>query len=829
MSALVDIRTAGRLLPVATGAPVGGLEATGVAFGQIVRDTERGREQLLMTEAWDAYLDEVATATGTRLPNPMLDLEDYEERYSREARAAFPGTMERQAEAQLLVYEDLRELAAKAPDAFPVLTWQGVAERYALPEEARLKEERGDVARRTTTMGDVGLFAGDMLGTMTEPAQMLTLLAAAPIAAETTLLRAIAIEGGLSGAAEAGTQAIAARERAGLGLETDAGAAAESVLLATVGGGLFGGAFKGLAMGMERLLGRHAELRPAPGPKETTARGALEAELASRQALGPLALPEVEARAAMAEADRIVATEGRPPVEGEVAGADTRLSARLLAPEMRDTELFVPGGGDRIWLARAPGDADFTTVPALSGYADADLPVRIPRRLLRHIDNPAHAEQAASYGFGGGLEMVERVLSGWEAAYPSNNAGRLLLAQPTDEIRSAVAVVELQRVRANAEPDHWEVVGSFITLDQKLGVPLVRRPQLPADRLVPVPSFIERLRLIDERNRRAASMEVPSGDKEIGTGAHDVKPAIGPTLRRVLMDEDLPEGGIGPVAAQTFGAELERLLGYMRGTAREPAEPMTLAAFVRAQGGIRVNTGTGTRTVGADDLLSRVGRGRLLSLTNDRKGLTLEQLAEAATEAGYFPGRRSGSQEDFARGDYGTGPASIDEMVEALAEDLAEGGRRRYAEGDAPVVAERATLEGLRREFAELGIDPRGMSDDEIAMRLTAAAMGFDELARGRYAGLPRTAEDIDREAAEIHAAGGLDDPDEQAIARAIEDDLVAALGDDPDALVPVGWDIDPQTGEQVVRTVTVEQLMAEIEADRTFVAEFNLCAGRAA
>ncbi|WP_456085337.1 LPD3 domain-containing protein [Magnetospirillum molischianum] len=128
-----------------------------------------------------------------------------------------------------------------------------------------------------------------------------------------------------------------------------------------------------------------------------------------------------------------------------------------------------------------------------------------------------------------------------------------------------------------------------------------------------------------------------------------------------------------------------------------PKEPLRLLGWVRRQGGLREDGGE-VRAIGANGLL------------NDKTGISLDEAALRAWEAGFLPGAERPSVNDFLR---------------ALADD-ANNHVPVYREADLERVAYRDYLAETAAEFDRMGIDLTRMSDAEIKARIAAAETGGD-------------------------------------------------------------------------------------------------------
>ncbi len=131
-----------------------------------------------------------------------------------------------------------------------------------------------------------------------------------------------------------------------------------------------------------------------------------------------------------------------------------------------------------------------------------------------------------------------------------------------------------------------------------------------------------------------------------------------------------------------------------------------LNQFIIKKGGIN------PKTVGVANLLERLQSSGFRVLNN--KGMTLEQMKDAAQEEGFFP----------SKVDTFNTEVEFDEFVDAVETDAAT--KSWYSDFDAEAMAYREATE-LEERVAELGIDPRGLSDEELFDEITIAENSITE------------------------------------------------------------------------------------------------------
>ena len=131
-----------------------------------------------------------------------------------------------------------------------------------------------------------------------------------------------------------------------------------------------------------------------------------------------------------------------------------------------------------------------------------------------------------------------------------------------------------------------------------------------------------------------------------------------------------------------------------------------LTNFIIKKGGIR------PQSIGVDDLRDRLQTSGFRVLNN--KGLTLEQMKEAAQEEGFFP----------SKVDMFNTEVDSDEFVQAVETDSIT--KSWYSDFDNEAVAYREAVE-LEERVSELGIDPRGLSDEELFDEINIAENAITE------------------------------------------------------------------------------------------------------
>jgi len=200
-------------------------------------------------------------------------------------------------------------------------------------------------------------------------------------------------------------------------------------------------------------------------------------------------------------------------------------------------------------------------------------------------------------------------------------------------------------------------------------------------------------------------------------------------------------------------------------------KPETLIGFVQKNGRID------PESVGVADI-----KQRMHGFTVFKKGgKTVEEMAEAAQEAGFFPGRVDTYDDRIG----------LYELVEAMENNV-------FSDIDPKAIA-KAEAEALYEQASELGIDPRGMTDEELFDEISRRG---DELVneerlereRGRGAGLTREELDaeIARAAQDYENGGGLAEyANALAEVRLLADDFEIRMKDDDSRILSLDREID--------------------------------------
>jgi len=126
----------------------------------------------------------------------------------------------------------------------------------------------------------------------------------------------------------------------------------------------------------------------------------------------------------------------------------------------------------------------------------------------------------------------------------------------------------------------------------------------------------------------------------------------------------------------------------LRGTKKKADKGPSLLAFLKKNGGLK--------DVGGD-LKAMDAQKQYIGLINNKNGKSIDDMALAAWEHGYFPEK--------------TERPSVDELQEAIRDELSGNKHYQYQEGIKSTLAE--DVESLAEQFNMLGIDYRDMTADE--------------------------------------------------------------------------------------------------------------------
>jgi hypothetical protein len=179
-------------------------------------------------------------------------------------------------------------------------------------------------------------------------------------------------------------------------------------------------------------------------------------------------LRDIQAAAADIATGRPIDTRGlREP-------AAPTLGDRLRAAPLDGPEWVLTADNQR-FLAAPDGTPDIGRAPRVESDAPTaeELPVRLRRSDIRHLDDDRHRRIASGLGYADGVELVLDVVQGWTSLHEGHD-GRLVLAKRNGN--AAVAVVELAKADGG---DFWRIVTGGGRAPERLGRELGTRAPTP--------------------------------------------------------------------------------------------------------------------------------------------------------------------------------------------------------------------------------------------------------------------------------------------------------------------------------------------------------------
>lgn len=180
-------------------------------------------------------------------------------------------------------FEQVRQIGEENPDALRGLpTSRGELNRVIADEAIEAQETAEDVAFRSTTLGQIGQFAGQAAGAVTDPPVLASMFLGAPASAG--ILRTAATEAAVGTAAEIPIQVGVQKSRGELGLESSFQRGAQNVLAAGVGGGVLGGAVAGASRGVSAVKQAAQRRAAVAAVRRQTERNAEDVERQFREA-----------------------------------------------------------------------------------------------------------------------------------------------------------------------------------------------------------------------------------------------------------------------------------------------------------------------------------------------------------------------------------------------------------------------------------------------------------------------------------------------------------------------------------------------------------------
>ncbi|WP_375285315.1 LPD38 domain-containing protein [Marinicauda pacifica] len=224
---------------------------------------------------------------------------------------------------------------------------------------------------------------------------------------------------------------------------------------------------------------------------------------------------------------------------------------------------------------------------------------------------------------------------------------------------------------------------------------------------------------VNAPSRQSPLPDFSAGGTPVSGGPNTTNDNIGP---RMGEPATMAERAADQAEADLYTPEIEAMVQEVRrARGPKPQAGPTLAQFVRSQGGVSDDRG---------DVAAAAGNAQRAGAIVSPQGRQIDDLAQSAFEAGYFPDFNE--RPDRAR------------FIEYLSDDLS--GRPVLPVDRIEAAEERSQGENLARLFESEGIDVG--ERDETALRRQLAS-----LARNPE-GQPRTGDDIQRERRDMQRAG---------------------------------------------------------------------------
>lgn len=794
--------------------------------------------------AYDRYVDDIRQATGVRLDNPMVE----------------PGGMRAGGELRISRRDhgatDDQELGARAMFSAPNSDQrirdfharvQQLAQEHPGLKVRTVDDLAGDISdeakrRKAATesganvgWGGFGGFLGQTGALMTDPINVMSMLvtgggaaAAEPLAAMGLRGAALhfgklaAVNGGIGMASETAIQPFVMSYNRDLGIDYTLGDAAESVGMAAIGGA-------GIGVGID-LLGRgvRASARGAwkawrdarakghfPDGPEATAMDAQLGDAAMVEAANPFPQHGIAGEAAHGEATAKATADllhGRPvevdeitrevrqldqawdQVDFEPVGLtdDPVVAVRPTDIEAALNEVLVERGPvfERAAAADAPGEIVVKT-PHMRGWgivkfqwkhgAKSKTPPQFQigkehllmfPRIIRELepskrfpeDNPTHwewrlTEDNPQYGK---RQIV------WAVSHHDHTDGksRLVSLYIQEPNRKGAGSPDSVR-RAGAPESSSEVVSPTRDTAADLASRSEQSQGAPANPNIAPGAVSSKVSTLRERVAGLRQrLDAVEGELRRREGLGEPAPLDDPLrAERAALRADIQR--------TTRAAEKAPVPDMLRPPEKKP---WRLAYWLARQGGLREDGG---------ELAARDAAKAVPGLLNNKGGMDFDTAALRAWEAGYF---------------HGDERPTINEFLDLLDHDLRS--KRVFSRHDDDLAAAWDAHEQLRQEVDQLGIDARGMTNEELVSALHHAGRQQAE----------RTARALDWEAAKA-----LTDLD-----AALMKDARRLLDDIGDMELPV--EVAELDGTPSARTRSARELLDEADAELQGLDAFRSC-----
>lgn len=621
-----------------------------------------------LRDRYDAYIDEIHRTTGQRPANPLR-------------RDLLPGPLRNplaMVERQQAEFDTQLDVLAQH---YPGLTVRRRADLEAeLAVEARAGKAQAD--KPTIGWGGTGRFLGGAAAAMTDPINLAAMLFASPVAvagARATLAaqvgRAALVEGAVNAGTEAAIQPFVASYNQRLDIDYGAGDVAAAIGGAAAGGAVLGGAGAAVGAGLRALVNRSRRqgilaARPAgtaAADLDTAAAETVLDHAAARQDSSPFpptpAGDAVHAKASE-KATRDILSGGTVDVRDEIASVANVLEAARNAPLAHPYAAVArmePADIEAVLLAKGPAVLKEDGAIVVEG---------------RDLQEP----------FGNRGRGAVKIL--WRHGEMSPKAGTPSMVTADDVLRTPLVIRAFDPARSG-KGQHANLKWIVERPDGRRLAYVAEKARQGGDEweIVTIHVIEGKLEKDNPLSPRRQGVQFDPDHEALVSGQ-----ANGPLSR----DPSAPQQSSGPLDTTIAPAQRKPkpVAKPLPPELAEPPKVPTLATWFRAQGGIKDEGGWLARA----DVVKR-----LPGLINNRSGQSLDDAALDAWEAGFL--------HEF------TERPTIDQMRNALLDELGTGAHRVRL-GDMEAWQVRQDWEARMAEINQAGIDPRGMTMDEVTRAL---------------------------------------------------------------------------------------------------------------
>jgi hypothetical protein len=243
-----------------------------------------------------------------------------------------------------------------------------------------------------------------------------------------------------------------------------------------------------------------------------------------------------------------------------------------------DDPHWVRARDNQRFLAAPDGSPDIGFAPRLEGTAPTaeNLPVRLRRSDIHHLDEPLHRDDAQELGYRDGLHLALDVARNWTHLHEGRD-GRMMLVRRNGT--NAVAVVEIRKADG---ADYWRIVTAGVRGSEQLGKELGARTRTPGTASGQQPSWPAGAGSAGSAPPYASSPRVTDGTEPAG-GQENPQPGPGTPGRR--LEQRTPEGPKGSITFLPDGRTLIQLFeGADLSTVLHEAAHLFLEVFADVAG-----------------------------------------------------------------------------------------------------------------------------------------------------------------------------------------------------------------------------------------------------